>query len=152
MELEPQELLPTIPPIMALFAVDVSGPKNKPCGFKNIFNSSLITPGCTRTHFSATFSSRILVKFLDTSTTMPLPTTWPAREVPAVRGINDDLFVCANAISVLISCVVFGILTAIGISRYAEASVAYKMRMVSSVKKSPSIELANSCSFSFIYQ
>jgi len=34
----------------------------------------------------------------------------------------------------------------------AEASVAYRIRMVSSVKNSPSIEPANCCSFSFIYQ
>ena len=58
-ELDPQELLPTIPPIMALLAVEVSGPKNNPCGFKNKFNSSLITPGITRTHDSDVFNSKI---------------------------------------------------------------------------------------------
>ena len=30
----PEELFPTIPPIIHLFEVDVLGPKNKPCGFK----------------------------------------------------------------------------------------------------------------------
>ena len=39
----------------------------------------------------ATFNSRIPVKYLDTSTTIPFPTTCPAKEVPAVRGINDVL-------------------------------------------------------------
>src|SRR5678816_1546198 len=87
-ELEPQELLPTIPPIMALLAVDVSGPKNRPCGFKNIFSSSRITPGCTLTQFSSLFSSTTCVKYFETSTMMPLPTTCPASEVPAVLGIN----------------------------------------------------------------
>ena len=83
---------------------------------------------------------------------IPLPTTWPAKEVPAVRGIKEVLLVCAKLIIFLMSSSVFGMATAKGISLYAEASVAYSIRMVLSVKKSPSIESANSCNFSFIYQ
>ena len=60
---------------MALLAVDVSGPKNKPYGFKNKLSSSLITPGSTRTQPSFALSSIIFVKCFDTSTTMPFPTT-----------------------------------------------------------------------------
>ena len=83
------ELLPTIPPIIALLAVDVSGPKNRPCGW-NRLSSSRTTPGCTRTHFCSRFNSRIPVKYLETSTTIPLPTTWPASDVPAVLGIRKS--------------------------------------------------------------
>ena len=43
--LKPHELLPTIPPIIQRLEVEVFGPKNKLCGFRYKFNSSLITPG-----------------------------------------------------------------------------------------------------------
>ena len=41
----PQELLPTIPPIIAQAAVEVSGAKNRPCGARNRFKSLRTTPG-----------------------------------------------------------------------------------------------------------
>lgn len=41
----------------------------------------------------------ILVKYLETSTTIPSPTHCPAKEVPAVLGINVVLFFVANSIS-----------------------------------------------------
>ena len=44
-EVVPEELLPTIPPIIHLLDVEVFGPKNSPNGFKNKFRSSRITPG-----------------------------------------------------------------------------------------------------------
>ena len=95
-ELEPHELFPTMPPIIALFAVEVSGPKYNPWGRKNKFNSSLMTPGCTRTQDACSFNSMIFVKCFDTSTIIPFPTTCPASEVPAVRGIKFVLFSLAN--------------------------------------------------------
>ena len=49
MELAPQELLPTMPPIMARLAVEVSGVKNRPCGWSARLSSLRTTPGCTRT-------------------------------------------------------------------------------------------------------
>ena len=107
-EYEPQELLPTMPPIMALLAVEVFGPKYNPYGFKKIFNSSRTTPGCNLTHPSSLFTSSIFVKYLDTSTTMPAPTHCPASEVPAVRGINESLFCVANSMSFFISSSTFG--------------------------------------------
>ncbi len=88
-ELEPHELLPTIPPIHRPVGRRCFRPKEKPCGFRNILSSSRITPGCTLTHFSSShLSSSICVKFFETSTMIPLPTTCPASEVPAVRGIS----------------------------------------------------------------
>src|SRR5690606_31878270 len=125
-EFEPHELLPTIPPIIALLAVEVSGPNISPWGFRNIFSSSRITPGCTRTHFSAVFNSSILVKYFETSTIMPLPTTWPARDVPAVLGISEVLWAIANSISLLPAGTDRGTATASGVSPSAEASAAYR--------------------------
>src|SRR5690606_16556464 len=91
-EVVPQELLPTIPPIIARLAVEVTGLKNNPWGLRNRFKSSLITPGSTLTHPSSLLNSRILVKCLETSTTIPSPTHCPAKEVPAVLGINEVLW------------------------------------------------------------
>src|SRR5690554_3680836 len=102
-EVVPQELLPTIPPIIARFAVEVMGLKNSPCGFKNLFSSSLTTPGWTRTQPSSLLNSNIWVKYFETSTTTPSPTHWPASDVPAVLGIRDVLCSLANRISFLIS-------------------------------------------------
>ena len=116
-ELEPQALLPTIPPIIALLAVEVSGPKNNPCGFRNKFNSSRITPGCTLTQPSSLFNSRIWVNCFETSTTIPLPTTCPANEVPAVLGIKEVPSADANCIRRFISLSDLGIATANGNSR-----------------------------------
>ena len=39
--------------------------------------------------------SRIRVKYFETSTTIPFPTTCPASDVPAVRGISVVLFSAA---------------------------------------------------------
>ena len=44
-EVDPEELFPTIPPIIHLFVVEVSGPKKYPYGLKKSLSSSRITPG-----------------------------------------------------------------------------------------------------------
>jgi len=58
-----------------------------------------------------------LVKYLETSTTMPFPTTCPASDVPAVLGIRDVWASWANAISFFRSPMFLGMATASGISR-----------------------------------
>jgi len=55
---------------------------------------------------------------------MPFPTTCPARDVPAVRGMRVVFSALARAIKASMSALDSGNATAIGISRYAEASVA----------------------------
>ncbi len=70
----PDELLPTIPPIIQRFEVEVLGPKNNLCGFKNKFSSSRITPGCTVIVLLIASKATIFVKCLETSTIIPLPT------------------------------------------------------------------------------
>ena len=76
-----------------------------------------MTPGSTLTQPSFALSSIIFVKCLDTSTIIPFPTTCPASEVPAVRGISEVLLVAAKEIKLAISAFVLGIATARGISR-----------------------------------
>ena len=98
MEVLPEELLPTIPPIIHRLDVEVFGPKKSPKGFKNKFNSSLTTPGSTVMVLLSSSKAMMFVKCLETSTTIPSPTHCPANEVPAVLGINVTLFCVANSI------------------------------------------------------
>ena len=56
-ECEPPELLPIMPPSVARFEVEVSGPNRKPIGRTWWFSSSCTSPGCTRAHCSSTFTS-----------------------------------------------------------------------------------------------
>jgi len=80
----------------------------------------------------------IFVKYFDISTTMPPPTTWPDRDVPAVLGIRETALLFANLINSLRSAILFGLVTANGTSRYTEASVACARRDRSSRKISHS--------------
>ena len=123
-EVLPEELLPTIPPIIQRLDVEVLGPKNSWYGFRKTFKESLTIPGSSVIVFNVSSKEIILVKCLETSTTIPSPTHCPAREVPAVLGIKVILFLVANSIKILRSFVSFGKATANGIFRYTEASVA----------------------------
>ena len=71
---------------MHRFAVDVFGPKNKPYGFKNVFNSSLTTPGCTRTQFSLTLITLSVYFGLKKRSSIPLyfitPFLYPFVRIP----------------------------------------------------------------------
>ena len=96
MECKPQELLPSIPPNKARLAVEVSGPKNNPDGSICLFRSSRIIPGSIQADFSFLFNWTILDSGAPTSITIPSPTTWPAKEVPAPRGMILVLCFSAN--------------------------------------------------------
>ena len=61
--------------------------------------------------------------YFEMSTTIPGPTTCPANEVPAPRGITEVLLPAAKAIIFLMSSFVLGLVTAKGISLYCDASV-----------------------------
>ena len=73
-EVLPEELLPTIPPIIHLLDVEVFGPKKSPKGFKNKFSSSRTTPGSTVIVLLSSSKAKIFVKYLETSTIIPSPT------------------------------------------------------------------------------
>ena len=91
----------------------------------------------------------MLVKCLETSTTIPSPTHWPAKEVPAVLGIREILCFKAKYISFCISLTPLGYATAKGIFLYTEASVAYIVLCKSSKKRDPDNLLDNCCSGCF---
>ena len=107
-EVVPEELLPTIPPIVQRFEVEVFGLKNKPKGFKYKLSSSLITPGSTVIVLFFLSKDKILVKYFEISTTIPSPTHWPANDVPAALGISVVLFFVAKLISFFKSSLSFG--------------------------------------------
>ena len=114
-EVLPEELLPTIPPIIHLFEVEVFGPKNNPKGFRKTFRESLTIPGCKVMVFACSSKESMLVKCVETSTTIPSPTHCPASDVPAVLGIKVMLFLVAKSIKILRSFSSFGNATAKGI-------------------------------------
>ena len=82
----PAELLPIIPPSVARFLVEVSGPNTRPCRAAARFSCSCTTPGWTRATRRSASISMILVMCRDRSITIACPTVWPARLVPAPRG------------------------------------------------------------------
>ncbi len=102
---------------MHLLEVEVSGPKKRPWGLTNWLSSSSITPGSMVTQCSSRFTVSIFPQFFEKSTTMPLPTTCPASDVPAVRGISEIPCSFAIAINNFKSSFVFGRAIAMGTSR-----------------------------------
>src|SRR5690606_18543288 len=90
--------------------------KNNPYFFSSILSSSLTTPGCTTTQRSSGFISKIFLKFLERSTTIPFPTTCPANDVPAVRGMTGKRSLEAKVITLRTSSHDLGTQTAVGIS------------------------------------
>ena len=123
-EFEPQELFPTIPPIIAQEAVDVSGPKYRPWGARAWLRALRTTPGWTRTVRLSTSIATILFMWRPVSTTIPPPTTWPASDVPAPRGMIPTPSAAAKRTIAPTSASVLGSATASGRSWYSEASVA----------------------------
>jgi hypothetical protein len=85
MDVVPDELLPTIPPIIQRLEV---GPKNNPCGFKQI--KFVPYSGLCGNCFLTGSKAMILVKYW-THPQQFLPTVCPAKEVPAVLGISEIL-------------------------------------------------------------
>ena len=88
MEYDPHELLPTIPPTMQRFEVEVSGPNISPCGRSSRLSSSRTTPGSTRASRRSTSIDSTRFKKRPVSTMSPGPTACPERLVPAVRAVS----------------------------------------------------------------
>ena len=88
-ERAPQELLPIMPPIVARLAVEISGAKRSPCGFSCAFSSSSTMPGSTCAQRSATFSSRMRLRYFDVSSCRPAPIACPACDVPPPRAVIE---------------------------------------------------------------
>ena len=76
-----------MPPSVARFEVDVSGPKPSPKRFAARLRSSCTTPGCTRTRRASTSIASIVFMCREVSITSPRPpAVWPARLVPPPRA------------------------------------------------------------------
>ena len=86
----PAELFAIMPPTVARLAVEMSGAKRRLCGRNAAFSSSSTTPGSTRAHRSAGFTSRMRLKYFDVSTMTPLPMAWPACDVPPPLIVNGQ--------------------------------------------------------------
>ena len=81
------ELLPIMPPSVARFDVEVSGPKPSPNRLAARLRSSCTTPGSTRTRRPSTSIASIAFMWREKSSTSPRPpAVCPARLVPPPRG------------------------------------------------------------------
>ena len=123
MECEPPELLPSMPPMVARFEVEVSGPKSSPSGRTWWFSSSCTSPGCTRAHSSSRFTSSTLAMWREKSSTTAWLTVCPVSEVPPPRGRSGASSLFATSIAACTSSAWRGITTPIGSIWYIEASV-----------------------------
>ena len=87
-ECVPEELLATMPPMVARLAVEMSGANCRPCGLTCWLRSSSTQPGSTRTQRSAALISRTRLKYLEQSRMTPGPIDCPACEVPPPRAVS----------------------------------------------------------------
>ena len=79
-------MLPSIPPSVARFDVEVSGPKRRPSGRTWWFSSSCTSPGWTRAHSSSVFTSSTWFMYREKSRTSAWLTVCPVSDVPPPRG------------------------------------------------------------------
>src|SRR5215212_9791599 len=88
-ERAPEELLATMPPIVARFAVEMSGANFNPSGCNSRFRSSSTQPGSTRAQRPAASISRTRLRYLDVSSTTPGPIDCHGRDVGGRPGQDD---------------------------------------------------------------
>ena len=123
MECEPPELLPIMPPRVARFDVDVSGPKSNPWGRTWWFSSSWTRPGCTRAHSSSALTSSTWFMCAEKSSTRARLTVWPVSDVPPPRASTATCSRCATSSAACTSSASRGMTTPMGSTWYIEASV-----------------------------
>ena len=122
-ECEPAELFPDIPPRVARFDVEVSGPNRRPIGRTWAFSSSWMTPGWTRHQSSSGFTSSTRCMYLEKSRTIAWLTVWPMRLVPPPRGRTGTLYRLASSSTARTSSFERGRTTPMGSTWYMDASV-----------------------------
>ena len=98
MERDPEELLPTIPPIVAWSTVDVSGPNSRSYFPAARFSAACTTPGWTRA-VRAPASTERMRSSRKQSTTMPGPIACPETLVAAPRATTGTPCSAATAAS-----------------------------------------------------
>ena len=107
-------MFPDIPPIVARFEVEVSGPNRRPIGRTWAFSSSWITPGSTRHQSSSRFTSSTRFMNFEKSSTTAWLTVWPMRLVPPPRGSTGTLYRFASSRTAWTSALERGSTTPIG--------------------------------------
>src|SRR5918997_2971227 len=136
MERIPAELLPTMPPRVATFAVEVSAPKTRPCGLTRSFSSACIIPGSTEQRCSSVFTSKTCC-IREVSSVSPGAVACPARDVPVPRGVMESPISRAAASVRFTSSSARAATTPTGLLRYMEPSVDQRAREAGSVRKYP---------------
>ena len=127
---DPLELLPIMPPSVARFDVDVSGPNPSPNRLAARLRSSCTTPGCTRTRRASGSIASITFMCREKSRTSPCPpAVCPASDVPPPRATIGTPRSAQMRTAALTSSAVRGKATAAGSTEYALASPANRCRV-----------------------
>src|SRR5690349_16843684 len=117
----PQELLPTLPPIVQRECDDGSGPKIRPVLPVCLFSCSLMTPGSAVTSCLFVSTSPIPVRYLEKSITTATLTVSPERLVPPPRLSTGAPYRWQASTVATTSSRVLGTTTPIGTCRKLEA-------------------------------
>ena len=118
---EPHALLPIIPPIVHRVWLDGSGPNRSPAGSCRC-SSACTSPGWTVAVMASASTSSTWFMCRLKSSTSPVPTAFPAIEVPAPRAVTGIPASRQTASAASASAASRGRATAAGTTRKAEAS------------------------------
>ena len=80
-------MFPIIPPKVARFWVEGSGPKRRPNGAAAFCSSDMTTPGCTRATRASGSMPKMAFMCREKSRTIPSPMELPAHDVPPPRPV-----------------------------------------------------------------
>ena len=106
-----------MPPMVQRECVDGSGPKRSPCARAFVWSEACTAPGSTRAVRLSGSSSSTRLRWWLVSTTMPVPTAFPAIDVPAPRMVTGTECSRATASVATISSTCRGLTTALGTTR-----------------------------------
>jgi hypothetical protein len=109
--------LPIIPPSVARFWVDGSGPNRSPWGRAAACSELITTPGSTTAVRASGSISPMAVRCVDVSTTIPGPIALPATDVPPPRSVSGVPVVRATSATARRSSVSRGKTTTCGTTR-----------------------------------
>ena len=112
--MEPQELLPAMPPMVQRDCVDGSTGKNSPCGFRLALSCDSTVPGSTVTVLVLVSRASVLRRYFVQSRTIARLTVWPHWLVPPPRGSTGTPASRAIASTAWTSAVLRGTTTPIG--------------------------------------
>ena len=128
--------------------VEGSGPNRRPCGAAARCSWACTTPGSTVAVRASGSIARTRLRCLLNSSTTPVPTALPAIEVPAPREVSGTPRVRQTSSVAATSSTSRGRTTAVGVTRYSEASLEYsaRVRVLSSTSARPTRRSASTTS------